>query len=140
MDITVFFGGTQHGCVMVLASSNQARCCLFSKELDSFLFGSNTTRVEGRNSVGAAGGGPLVGGGHDGKKRIKTGNQRKLRNFENSSAILGHNVFKGEIVVTVSNKNGRPMRDFMFKFTTDTLVLKVSVPEGGKIVVSWLNP
>ena len=49
-------------------------------------------------------------------------------------------MFKGEIVVTVSNKNGRSMRDFMFKFTTDTLVLKVSVPEGGKLVVSWLNP
>ena len=140
MDIVVFFGGTRHGCVMVPASSNQAGWCLFSKELDSFLSGSNTARVEGRNSVGAADGGSLVGGGHDGKKRIKTGNQRKLRNFENSSAILGHNVFKGEIVVTVSNKNGRPMRDFMFKFTTDTLVLKVSVPEGGKIVVSWLNP
>ena len=96
--------------------------------------------MEGRNSVGAADGGSSVGGGHDGKKRIKTGNQRKLRNFENSSAILGHNAFKGETVVTVSNKNGRPMRDFMIKFTTDTLVLKVSILERGKRVVSWLNP
>ena len=111
-----------------------------SKELDSFLSGSNTAQVEGRNSVGDDSGGPSAGGGHDGKKLIKTGNQRKVRNFENSSAILGHNVLKGEKVVTVSNKNGRPTRDFLFKLTTDILALKVSVPEGGKRVVSWLNP
>ena len=55
--------------------------------------------MEGRTSVGAAGGGLTVGGGHDGKKFIKIGNQRKLRKFENSSAILGHYVFKGENVV-----------------------------------------
>ena len=109
----------------VPASSNWARWCLFSKELDSFLSGSNTVQVEGRNSVGDDGGGPSAGGGHDGKKLIKTGNQRKLRNFENSSAILGHNVLKGETVVTVSNKNGRPTRDFLFKLTTDILALKV---------------
>ena len=59
---------------MVPASSNRFGWCLFSKELDSFLSGSNTARVEGRNSVGAADGGSSVGGGHDGKKRIKTGN------------------------------------------------------------------
>ena len=49
-------------------------------------------------------------------------------------------MFKGETVTTVSIKNGRPMRDFMFKLTTDILVLKVSIPEGGKRVVSWMNP
>ena len=136
VDIAVFFGGTRRGCVMVPASSNRAGWCLFSKELDSFLSGSNTTQVEGRNSVGDDGGGPSAGGGHDGKKLIKTGKQRKLRNFENSSAILGHNVLKGETVVTVSNKNGRPTCDFLFKLTTDILALKVSVPEGGKRVVS----
>ena len=70
----MFFSGTCRGCVMVLVSSNQAGWCLFSKELDSFLSGSNTAQVEGRNSVGPAGGGPSVGGGHDGKKLIKTGN------------------------------------------------------------------
>ena len=48
-------------------------------------------------------------------------------------------MFKVESVVTVSNKNGRPTRDFMFKLTTDILALKVSVPKGGKRMVSWLN-
>ena len=49
-------------------------------------------------------------------------------------------MFKVESVVTVSNKNGRPTRDFMFKLTTDILALKVSVPKGGKRMVSCLNP
>ena len=78
---------------------------MFANELDSFLAGSNTIGVEGRNSGGAAGGGQLDGGGHDGKKLFKIGNQRKLMNFENSRAYLGHNMFKGETVaVTVSKK------------------------------------
>ena len=90
---------------MVPASSNRAGWCLFSKELNSFLASSNTIRVEGRNSGGASGGGKMDGGGHDGKKLFKIGNQRKLRNFENSRAYLGHNMFKGETVaVTVSKK------------------------------------
>ena len=43
--------------------------------------------------------------GHDGKKLFKTGNQRKLRNIENSRAYLEHNVFKDETaVVTFSKK------------------------------------
>uniref|UniRef100_A0A7N2KSK3 Uncharacterized protein n=1 Tax=Quercus lobata TaxID=97700 RepID=A0A7N2KSK3_QUELO len=63
---------------------------------DSFLAGSNTVGVEGRISGGAAAGGQMDGGGLDGKKLFNTGNQRKLRNFENSRAYLGHNVFKGE--------------------------------------------
>ena len=105
MDIVVFFGGARHGCVMVPGSSNQARWCLFANELDSFLAGSNTVGVEGRNFDGAAGGGQLYGGSHDGKKLFKTGNQREVRNFENSRAYLGHNVFKVETAaVTVSKK------------------------------------
>ena len=144
VDIVVFFGGARLGSVMVPASSNRAGWCLFSKELDSFLAGSNTVGVEGRNSGGAAGGGQLYGGSHDGKKFFKTGNQREGRNFENSRAYLGHNVFKGETAtVTVSKKkNGRPTRDFMFKVNSDTLTLalRVSLSEGGKRVVSWMNP
>ena len=105
VEIVVFFGGARRGCVMVPASSNRAGWCLFSKELNSFLAGSNTIGVEGRNSGGAGGGGQMDGGGHDGKKLFKIGNQRKLRNFENSRAYLGHNVFKGETVaMTVSKK------------------------------------
>ena len=117
VDIAMFFGGAQRGSVMVPASSNRTGWCLFSKELDSFLAGSNTVGVEGRNSGGAAGGGQLYGGSHDGKKLFKTGNQREVRNFENSRAYLGHNVFKGETAtVTVSKKkNGRRTHNFMFK-------------------------
>ena len=74
LDIAVFFGGARRGCVMVPGSSNQAGWCLFANELDSFLAGSNTVGVEGRNSGGAAGGGQLDGGGHDGKKLFKIGN------------------------------------------------------------------
>ena len=49
-------------------------------------------------------------------------------------------MFKVESVVTVSNKNGRPTHDFMFKLTIDNLALRVSIFEGGKRVVSWMNP
>ena len=124
---------------MVPASSNRAGWCLFSKELNSFLASSNTIRVEGRNSGGASGGGKMDGGGHDGKKLFKIGNQRKLRNFENSRAYLGHNVFKGETIamaVSKKKKNGKPTCDFMFKVNFDTLALRVSLSEGGKRVVS----
>ena len=91
-DIAVFFGGARRGCVMVPASSNRAGWCLFSKELDSFLSGSNSVGGEGRTSSGVAGGGQMDGSGHDGKNFFKNGNQRKFRKFENSRAILGHNV------------------------------------------------
>ena len=96
VDIAVFFGGARRGCVMVPASSNRAGWSLFSRALDSFLAGSNTVGVEGRISGGAAGGGQMDGGGLGGKNFFNTGNQQKLRNFENSRAYLGHNVFKGE--------------------------------------------
>ena len=139
-DIAMFYGGARRGCVVVPASSNRSGWCLFTKELDSFLSGSTTVWVGGRTSKVAIGGGPTDGGGHNGKKIFKTSNQRELRKFENSRAILGHNVLRGETVVTVSNKNGRPMRDFMFKLTTDNLALRVSKSEGGKRVVSWINP
>nr|POE73853.1 hypothetical protein CFP56_26831 [Quercus suber] len=134
VDIAVFYGGARRGCVMVLASSNQSRWCLFTKELDSFLSGSNTVWVEGRTSDEAVGGGLINGGGQNGKKFFKTGNQWKFRNFENSRAILGHNVLKGETVVIVSNINGRPTREFMFKLTTDDLALRVPKSNGGKLV------
>ena len=60
-DIAMFYGGARRGCVVVLASSNRSGWCLFTKELDSFLSGSNTAWVDGRTSVGAAAGGPTVG-------------------------------------------------------------------------------
>ena len=56
----MFFGGARRGYVMVPASSNRAGWYLFSKELNSFLAGSNTIGVEGRNSGGASGGGQMM--------------------------------------------------------------------------------
>ena len=111
MDIAVFFGGARRGCVMVPASSNWAGWSLFSRALDSFLVGSNIVGVEGRISGGAAGGGQMDGGGLDGKKLFNTGNQRKLRNFENSRAYLGHNVFKGEVAAGSVSKKKKNLSD-----------------------------
>ena len=47
---------------------------------------------------------------------------------------------KGETVVTISNINSKPTHEFMFKLTTDNLALRVSKSDGGKRVVSWMNP
>ena len=73
-----------------------------------------------------------------GRNFSKLATSGEVRNFENSRAYLGHNMFKGETVaVTVSKKkNGRPTCDFMFKVNFDTLALRVSLSEGGKRVVS----
>ena len=94
VEINVYYGGGYRGWVLVPASSNRSRWQLFSKELDSFLSGSNSVRGEGRTSGGVVSGGQMDGSGHDGKNFFKTGNQRKFRKFENSRAILGHNAFK----------------------------------------------
>ena len=59
----MYHGGARHGWVMVHASSNRSGWCLFTKELDRFLSGSNTLWVEGRTSDEAVGGGPTDGGG-----------------------------------------------------------------------------
>ena len=128
----MYYGGAHRGWVMVPASSNRSRWCLFTKELDRFLSGSNTVWVEGRTSVEAVGGGLMDGGGQNGKKSFKINNQRKSRNFENTRAILGHNVLKGDTVVIVSNKNGRPTREFTFELSTANLALRVSKSDGGK--------
>ena len=82
----MFYGRARCGWVMVPTSSNRSRWCLFTKELDRFLLGSNSVWVEGRTSA------EDVGGGQKGKKSFKIRNQRKLRNFEISRAISGHNV------------------------------------------------
>ena len=112
---------------------------MFTKELDRFLSGANTVWVEGRTSDDAVGGGPMDGGEQNGKKSFNYGNQQKLRNFENTRVILGHNVIKGDSAVTISNINGRPTREFIFKLTTANLALRVFKSDGGKRVVSWMN-
>lgn len=75
-----------------------------------------------------------------GKKIINYGNQRKTRNFQISRGILGHNMIKGDSAITVSNINGRPTREFVFKLTSAHLALRVFKPDKGKRVVSWMDP
>ena len=72
VDIAVFFGGARRGCVMVPASTNRFGWCLFSKELESFLSGSNVGMVEGRTSDEAKSGGQMDGSGDNGKLFFKT--------------------------------------------------------------------
>ena len=126
VEIAVYFGGARRGEIMVPASSNRSGWCLFTKELDSFLSSSNSVCVEGKTVDVAVGGGSSVGGGQDGKKSLNISNQRKLRNFEISRAVSGHNVLKGVSAVTVSSKNGRPTRQFKFEMTSVSLALRVT--------------
>ena len=88
----MFYGGARRGCVMVPTSLNRSGWCLFTKELDRFLSGSNFVWVDGRTAAEDVCGGLMDGGGQKGKKSFKIRNQRKLRNFEISRAISGHNV------------------------------------------------
>ena len=101
----MYFDGAHRGWVMVPTSSNWSRWCLFTKELVSFLSISNTVSVEGKTSDEDVGGGLLDGGGQNGKKSVKIGNQRKFRKFEISRANSGHNVLKGNTVAAVSSKD-----------------------------------
>ena len=140
VEIAVFYGGARRGCVMVPASSNRSGWCLFTKELDRFLSGSNSVWVDGRTAAEDVCGGLMDGGGQKGKKSFKIRNQRKLRNFEISRAISGHNVLKGGSGITVSSINGRPTREYTFELTLANLALRVSKSDGGKRVVTRLSP
>ncbi|KAF3954007.1 hypothetical protein CMV_020601 [Castanea mollissima] len=141
VEIAVYYGGARRGWIMVPASSNRSGWCLFSKELDRFLSGSNTVWVKGStsNEDAGAGPGPTEGGGHFGKKSSKIRKQRKLRNFEISRAVSGHNVLKDATGGTVSSINGRPTRDFKFELTPANLALRASKSVGGKCMVTWSN-
>ena len=134
VEIAVYYGGARRGWVLVPASSNRSGWRLFSKELDSFPSGSNTTRVVGRFSDVADGGGPTDGGGQNKKQPVNIRNRRKLRKFEFPRAASGNNVLKGVSGASVSSKNGKPMRDFTFEVTSATLALRVSISDGEKRV------
>ena len=71
--------------------------------------------MEGRTSDEAVGGGPTNGGGQNGKQSVNISNQQKLRKFEFSRAVSGHNVLKGVSGASVSSKNGRPMRELSLR-------------------------
>uniref|UniRef100_A0A7N2R0U5 Rx N-terminal domain-containing protein n=1 Tax=Quercus lobata TaxID=97700 RepID=A0A7N2R0U5_QUELO len=136
VDIAVYYGGKRRGCVMIPASLNRSGWCVFQKELDKFLSGENFVSVAERTLEGSVGGGPMAGGGQNGKQLIGFGNQRKFGNFQNSR---GYNGIKGDFAITVSNLNGRPIHKFIFKLTSANLALRVFKPDGGKRVVSWLE-
>ena len=140
VDIAVYYGGARCGCVMIPTSSNHSGWCLFTKKLDRFLSSANIVWVEGRTSDDAVGGGPTDGGGQNGKKSFNYGNQKNLRNFENTRFILGHNMIKGDSAVTISNINGRTTHEFIFKLTTANLALRVFKSDRGKRDVSWMDP
>ena len=140
VEIAVYFGGAGHGCVIVPASSNRSGWCLFSKELERFLSGPNMAWVKRGTSDEDAGGGPTEVDGHRGNNSFKNGNQRKNRDFENTKAGSGNNVLKGPSGMSVTTRNGRPTRETIFKLNTANLALRVSIVDGGKRVVSWLNP
>ena len=140
VEINVYYGGAYRGWVLVPASSNRSRWRLFSKELDSFLSGSNTTRVVRRFSDVTDGGGPTDGGGQNKKQPVNIKNQRKLRQFEFPRVASGNNMLKGVFGASVSSKKGKPMRDFTFEVTSATLALRVSIFYGEKRVVKWKNP
>ena len=135
VEIAVYYGGARRGGVMIPASLNQSGWCLFTKELDRFLSGSYTVWVEGKTVDVTVGGGSTEGGGQDGKKSFNFNNQRNLRNFEISRAVLGHNMLKGVPAVTVSSKNGKPTREFKFEVTSANLALRVTKSVG---VNEWL--
>ena len=112
VEIAVFYNGAQRGWVMVPASTNRSGWCLFTKELDRFLSGSNSVWVEGRTSAKDMGGVLTDGGEQKGK---------------------------GGSGITVSPINGRPTCEYMFELTPGNLALRVSKSDGGKRVVTWLN-
>ena len=139
VEIAVYFGGACRGCVIVPTSSNQSGWCLFSKELERFLSGPNMAWVK-RTSDEDAGGGLTEVGGHRGNNSFKYCNQWKNRDFENTKAGSGKNVLKGTSGVSVTTRNGRPTRETLFKLNTANLAQRVSIADGGKRMVSWLNP
>ena len=49
-------------------------------------------------------------------------------------------MLKGVSGASVSSKNGKPMRKCKFEVTSASLALRVSISDGKKRVVKWLNP
>ena len=109
-----------------------------SERIRQVLVGENTVLVAKGTSEGIVGG-PLAGGGQNGKKLTSYDNQQKNGKFQNSGGILGYNGIKGDFSITVSNINGRPTHKFVFKLTSANLALRVFKPYGGKQVVSWMD-
>ena len=67
VEIAMYYGRARHGGVMIPANSNRFGWCLFTKELDRFLSGSNTVWVERQTADVAFGGGSTEGGGKMGR-------------------------------------------------------------------------
>ena len=64
--LTVYFGGAQRGCVIILASFNCPGWSLFQKELGNFLSGAKPATLAGVGSNNIGGGdGQSAGGGRN---------------------------------------------------------------------------
>ena len=144
--ITVYFGGSRRGCLMIPASSNRAGWTLFQKELRIFCYGAKPVSLDKVSLNKGGGGGQLAGGGQSGKSMPNFGNQQKFRNFEKIETKRGQNRLHGvsfEIGLArngnVSALSGRPTRAFKFNLTPALLALRVCKPEGGKRVVTYLS-
>ena len=60
--ITVYFGGSRRGCIMIPASSNRAGWSLFQKELRNFCSGAEPLSLAKGSFINGGGGGKLAGG------------------------------------------------------------------------------
>ena len=73
--ITVYFGGSRRGCLMISVSSNRAGWTLFQKELRIFCYGAKSVSLDKVSLNNGDGGGQLTGGGRSGKSLLVYGNQ-----------------------------------------------------------------
>ena len=73
--ITVYFGGSRRGCLMIPISSNRASWTLFQKELRIFCCGAKSVSLDKVSFNNGGGGGQLAGGGRSGKSLPVYGNQ-----------------------------------------------------------------
>ena len=127
---------------------NRAGWSLFQKEFKNFCFGAKlASQAKVTFNNGGGGGGQPAGGGRSGKILSVYGNQRKSRNFEKNRTKWGQNMMHGDstengsaIKGNGSALSGRPMRAFKFKLTPALLSLRVSKPEGGRRVMTCLDP
>ena len=116
--ITVYFGGSRRGCLMIPASSNRAGWTLFQKELRIFCYGAKSVSLNN-------------GGGRSAKSLPVYGNHLKFRNFEKIGTKRGQNRFHGVSFENglarngnVSALSGRPTRAFKFNLTPALLALR----------------
>ena len=75
--ITVYFGGSRRGCLMIPASSNKAGWTLFQKELRIFCYGAKPISLDKVSLNNGGGGGQLARGGRSGKSMSVYGSNKR---------------------------------------------------------------